>query len=376
MINLLHFAVWNNLLKLNSGIDKHTMKIHCLFIIICTLFATIQAQSERLDSISIADFNRANTYYAQGDYKKAIILYRKSLKKGINPGVIAFNIGNCYFQEGDLPSAAASYRRAIRAGTDGVDMGIVQFNLAGVLYRLGNYGESIAAYRRGLQIDNSNISAWLYLAEAYQKTGDLIGAQKALEEAMYSEPDDASIIYQLGEVHVSLKEIDRAIELVNQAYLIIPDETDFLFYLSELHMLNNDTLNAINSYREALGVEPDNVNGHYRLADILDNTNQKFLAMEHLTKALAIKPDYTDAAIFLGNIAFDLQWWDRSFNAYKQALDYGDTEGILGIINLVNEYLNRKDLVKAQEIGKSLVSITINDTSLRQEWESVKKMLW
>ncbi len=57
---------------------------------------------------------RANQYYKNKEYQKAIILYRKSMERGANAGVVSFNIGNAYFQKGDLPRAAAAYRRAVR----------------------------------------------------------------------------------------------------------------------------------------------------------------------------------------------------------------------------------------------------------------------
>lgn len=318
-------------------------------------------------------FNRANAYYRDGEYKRAIILYRKAVLRGVNPAIVAFNIGNCYFQAGDLPSAAASYRRAVKES--GGAMVNAHFNLAGVHYRLNNYGEAIAAYRRGLARDASNADAWLYLAEACEKTGDPVGAQKALEAARELRPDDVGIVYQLAEIHVTMKEIDRAVELVRRAFELTPEETDFLFYAGDLYLLDNRTEAAIGAYREALAVDPDNHTGHYRLADILARDGRRFLAMEHLSRALAIKPDYTDAAIFLGNLAFDLQWWDRALDAYQQALSHGDRESIIGMVNIAFELIERKDMNKAREVAGVLRGIEIRDPVMRREWEEIRNSL-
>ena len=322
---------------------------------------------------AISVFNKANEYYSNGKFKQAIILYRKARKNGVNPSITSFNIGNCYFQSGDLPAAAAAYRSAVTAESS-VNADAL-LNLGGVLYRLGNYGESISAYRRGLSISPDNVSAWLYLAEAYEKTGDHVNTLFALEKASILHPGDVSIVYQMAETYIALKELPQAIALVRKAYDLTPDETDFLFYIADLHIMNGDTANAVAAYREALSADPDNYNGHYRLADILANNDQSFLAMEHLSAALSIKDDFTDAAVFLGNITFDLQWWDRSVNAYKTAYRYNDDEGVLGIINIAYEFIQRKEISRADKLVFELSAFTINNPVLLADIAKLKKLL-
>jgi tetratricopeptide (TPR) repeat protein len=353
-----------------SGILLAVMVSVLLYASVTTGYST---ESFTRGDFGQALFNQANDYYSRSEYKRAIILYRKAGKNGIDPGIIAFNIGNCFFQAGDLPAAAAAYRRAVTT-SDGRLINAL-FNLAGVQFQLRNYGESIAAYRRGLSRDPQNASAWLYLAEAYDRTGDRIGAQHALESAIKRVPGDASIYYQLAELHVKLGEIDEAVRLVKQAYGENGAETDFLFYLADLYTANNDTTLAIAAFREALSADPDNYAGHYRFADLLARSNQKFLAMELLTRALSIKPDYTDAAIYLGNIAIDLMWWDKALAAYRQALRYNNSEGILGIINIAYELATRKDLDQARKVGAIIDSLQLSDPALKREWDQVGELL-
>lgn len=280
--------------------------------------------------------NRANELYQKGMFKKAIILYKKTLQRGGAGEAIAFNIGNCYFRLGDFSKSAASYKRALRLSKGKNEAALM--NLAGVLFRLGEYGPAIAAYRRYLKSDPSMVSAWLYLADAYARTGDLISSQLALEKAQRLEPLDVSILYQLSETHVTLGEYERAIELIEQAYAQNPEETDFLFYVGDLYRTQNDFTGAASSYRKGLAIEPENVDVLYKLADVLEQDGKLFLAMDCLQKALVQKTDFTDAAIFLGNLSFDLKMWDRSQSAYIKALSLKNLEGIEGIRNIAFEY--------------------------------------
>jgi len=51
--------------------------------------------------------------------------------------------------------------------------------------------------------------------------------------------------------------------------------------------------------------------------------------------------------IFLGNLAFDLQMWERSSSAYMRALSMKNQEGIEGIRNLAFEFNKNGQLKEA-----------------------------
>lgn len=308
---------------------------------------------------------RANALYNQKKYLKAILMYRKAEKRGVDPVVTSFNTGNCYFQLEKLPQAAAAFKKAIRLSNKEYTPAL--FNLAAVLYRLQQYSESIAVYHRALRTKPDNTSAWLYLAEAYQRTGDLVGTQKALEEAILLNPDDISISYQLAEVHVSMDEYDQAINLIRAAYVSNPDETDFLIYIGDLYRLHDDLTNAAGSYREALSLQNDNIDLMYKLADVLSLDEKPFLAMDYLNKALLLKPDFLDAIIFIGNLYYDSQWWDRAEETYLQAMNLGSSEGLQGIKNIAWEFERMGDKKGALVLFNRLLKAGFGNMEIRQE---------
>jgi len=329
-------------------------------LVITSGFSNVNDTESETGLVSIQNFqkliSRGNELYKQGKYKKAIILYKKSVSRGGDREAIAFNIGNCYYRINDLAKSAASYKKAIRL-SDGKNLPALM-NLAGVMFRLGQYGQSIALYRRLLKSDPEYISGWLYLAEAYSRTGDMISAQQALEKAYRIEPDDVSILYQLAEVHVSMKEYDAAIQLIENAYIKKPDEIDFLFYIGDLFRIQNDFSSAAVAYRKGLSLQPNNTDVLYKLADVLEKDEKVFLAMDYLKRALIVKPDFTDAAIFLGNLAFDLHMWNSSSAAYMQAFSQNNQEGVEGIRNIAFEY---------NKIGQIKESIIILEQALKLE---------
>jgi tetratricopeptide (TPR) repeat protein len=346
-----------------------------LLLAACALLATAPARaaapapapapsiSPRQSAVDIV--NRANALYNKGEFAKALILYRKAEARGADLGTVSFNIGNCLYRMDKLPEAAAAFKKTERL-TEGKYLPAV-FNLAAVLFRLEQYGESIAAYRRALRQDPDNGSAWLYLADAYGRTRDYVGALQALEKARALDPEDLSVVYQMAEAHAAMKEYDAAIALVREAFARKPAEVDFVLYIGDLHRSQGDLEGAAAAYREGLALREKDPETLYKLADVLAQDKKPFLAMEFLQKALGFKPDFTDASVFLGNLAFDAKWWDRAEAAYLGALKAGNREGLEGLRNLAYEYHQQGRNDRAAQVLGSAVPLRPNDNTLSGE---------
>jgi len=317
--------------------------------------------------------NRANVLYSRGEFAKALILYRKAEARGADLGTVSFNIGNCLYRMDKLAEAAAAFRKTERL-TDGKYLPAL-FNLAAVLFRLEQYGESIAAYRRALKQDPENTSAWLYLADAYSRTRDYVGALQALSKARDLDPADLSVVYQMAEAHAAMKEYPAAIALVREAFAQKPAEIDFLFYIGDLYRSQGDLEQAAAAYREGLAAREKDYENMYKLADVLAQDKKPFLAMEFLEKALVIKPDYTDAAVFLGNLAFDAKWWDRAEAAYTQALAGGNREGLEGLRNLAYEFHQQGRNDRAAQVLEAVLPKRPKDRVLIEELDQYRALL-
>ena len=70
--------------------------------------------SEASDLTDPEVFLRANQAYEEGDYRRAIDLYRQLLERGHDGGHLHYNLGNALLREGELGPAVAAYRRSLR----------------------------------------------------------------------------------------------------------------------------------------------------------------------------------------------------------------------------------------------------------------------
>lgn len=227
---------------------------------------------------------QANKYYKKGLYTQAIILYRKLESKNYMPDKVSYNLGNSFFQKGDLPKAAAAFRKSIQFSKNNDYRPIL--NLATVHFKLSNWAQSIALYKRVLRLDSENLSAWYYLAEACTRVGDAVCTQEALESALKLPEVDAGAVYQLAEVFVSTKELDRAIALVTNYQGVYPDENDFWFYLGDLYRMAQDYENAAVNYRQGLMEDSKRSDAMYKLADVYYESKKPILAMDVLGLSL------------------------------------------------------------------------------------------
>ena len=333
-----------------------------LFLCACAVAFAVQSSDDIL--------TRATALYRQGRYGDAVLLFRKAEQRGADPFATSFNTGNALFQQGKYPEAVAAYRKAIEFSRGKYAPAI--FNYASVLFRIGEYPECVAAYHRGLAIDPSNESAWLYLAEASSRTGDKVGTLRALTRAYKLDPDDISIAYQFAEAYVAMNDIESAVALIRKAYQRNPQETDFLIYIGDVYRLDKEYDRSAGAYREALSAHPDNTAVLYKLADVLSEARENYVAMDVLSQILEIDPRFSDAAIFLGNLAFDAGWWERAEQAYVKAAGAKNAEAVYGFKNLAFEASHRGNKEDAVRYLKLAHKFFPGDGSVQAEILSIE----
>lgn len=340
----------------------------CATCLLVSLLAPAFAAQSQFDLME-----RANALYREGKFKQAVILYRKAAERGADPIATSFNIANSFYQSEKYPEAAANYRKAVDYSNGSFAPAL--FNLASVYYRLKQYPECIAAYHRALKLEPENVSGWLYLGEAYSKTGDNVGALRAVEKAHVLDQNDISIVYQLSEANIAVDDFDRAVSVVRESYMLHPEEVDFLVYLGDVYRLQKKFEESAGAYRAALNVRSDDVNTMYKLADVLVEDEKQFVAMDILSNILQISPSFSDAAIFLGNLAYDAKFLDRAENAYELAAKNGNPEAIYGFKNMAYDAHQQKRNDEALRLLKLAQKYYPEDATLEAdilEFESAK----
>lgn len=92
-----------------------------------------------------------NRNYSEGDYDKALELYREALEEDPDSPAIRFNLGDAQFKKEEMEDAADSFSQALQSKDPGIKSR-AQYNLGNSLYRQGKLQESLSAYREALKL--------------------------------------------------------------------------------------------------------------------------------------------------------------------------------------------------------------------------------
>ena len=92
-----------------------------------------------------------NRNYSDGNYDKALELYREALEENPDSPAIRFNLGDAQFKKEEMEDAADSFSRALQSEDPGIKSR-AQYNLGNSLYRQGKLQESLSAYREALKV--------------------------------------------------------------------------------------------------------------------------------------------------------------------------------------------------------------------------------
>lgn len=137
----------------------------------------------------------------------------------------------------------------------------------------------------------------------YEKLKDFENAKKTYQKAIELSPQE-DFYYNLGEVLVSLKEWDEAINAFKQVLKTDTKDGNCYFNLG-LCYLNKDEKNlATDNFQKAIELNPQDIFAQFYLGNIYQTTGLTNFAQECYEKVLATSPDYSWAYYNLASIAY------------------------------------------------------------------------
>ena len=283
-------------------------------------FVSIEYYEQVVQPVESAHFAARN-----GEYEKAISLFRESLKKD-STYVFAHNgMGNAYLKLGDLTRAEYYFRKAMQFGSnyafpynnlanlymlqdrrsEALPLLLTALNLdpnsAYVYYNVGNYylheGNNAVAqsyYLKALKLDKDLCDARYNLALTYWRQNRPAMAVSEYEKTVKTCPGHEKAVLNLAAYYLQSRQPDKALMLYRQALLINPQSE---IYLAMGHALYNQNYykDAIKAYREAIALDSANIRAKYYLALSYYEQDMLFSTHEILKQMLEQDPDHEGA---------------------------------------------------------------------------------
>lgn len=160
------------------------------------------------------------------------------------------------------------------------------------LHRAGKMEEAEAAYRRALAAEPGNADALHLLGVACHQSGRHAEAAQLIERAIAAHPKP-DYWYNIGHVHLAMRDLSRAEDAFRQAVALAPRHAEALFHLGRLQS-RHDPAGAIDCYRRAIEEKPDFVDARVNLALLANAMGDAAEAIGQLEEALTLRPDDAD----------------------------------------------------------------------------------
>jgi tetratricopeptide (TPR) repeat protein len=233
---------------------------------------------------------RGDCLRALGDEERALANYRRAV--GLDPKL--FDVHHVMAMTltalGQHQEALAAHDAAIRLAPRYLDFYLAR---AATHEQLDDLEAAIRDYDRVLELDPERVEVRSHRAICRAKRGDL---DRAMEEMTAlvdpDEPDAGEALAVLGGLHVTLRQWDKAIELLDRAVALAPDSVAARGQRARALVETGRHEEALADYDRAIALGPDDADHHAGRAKALALLTRLPEAVEAASRAIAIKPDH------------------------------------------------------------------------------------
>jgi Flp pilus assembly protein TadD len=175
-------------------------------------------------------------------------------------------------------------------------------------------------WQHTLAVTQNNIVACKKLASFYSRQGRMTEAMDCYFKVLQIKPDDADVLYDLGNAFAQRGDWDNAISSYRHALQATPDQADILNNLGFALTTKKQFADAIACYEAALKLDPDSASTHNNLATVLFMEQRFDEAVQHYRAALRVIPDDLQICVNLGDTLARQGQTAEAVKSYQEAL--------------------------------------------------------
>jgi Flp pilus assembly protein TadD len=206
-------------------------------------------------------------------------LIREGLPDKRRPGVI---IGAACFPAWSFPkdrileNACKAVDHACFFGPDSfVSFDDVSLNISGdKIFQRGDIPAAVEEYKKGLEINDRNINLRNSLGVCYGLLDRLDLAKQEFAAAVHSDPNEAMSLYNLGLIHLLLKDREKALEFFQKARKIDDEVFEVNYHIGHLLLEMGDKDAALPYLDRAMAQNASSAQVHRSYGDYYFSGNQ------------------------------------------------------------------------------------------------------
>jgi tetratricopeptide (TPR) repeat protein len=158
---------------------------------------------------------------------------------------------------------AGRFDEAVKALTTGASSVPVAFLSGLSLYSRGELEPAAAKFREALRLDSEFFPAAFYLGSCYAAGGRDRDAVGAWQLALVTETDAPFIYTLLGDALLRLRDVDRALEILNEAAAEWPDNDEVQVRIGAALAMAGKRADALTKIEPYLDAHPDDYERHF-----------------------------------------------------------------------------------------------------------------
>lgn len=155
--------------------------------------ASFRQQVEQIPNAEL--YKKGLEFYDKNDNEKALIIFDRCIKQGINLENTYYKRANCKTALGQIEGAKSDLESTLRLNPQNF---AANFNLAGLYFESKNYDKAINYYQKATVLNPKSDDSFYRLAEIYQKRGMKNAALQNCQKALQINPANEYVKKLLG----------------------------------------------------------------------------------------------------------------------------------------------------------------------------------
>jgi tetratricopeptide (TPR) repeat protein len=263
-------------------------------------------------------YDLAYAYEKIEQYDKSISFYLKYLEEEPFSDSAWYNLGVIYNKLEMHEKAMEAYDFALAINSQNT---FALFNKGNILSNLERYAEAIPVYHEYLENEAESFEAMTYLAECYERAGDVKMAKKYYQEAIELAPDFADPWLGLGIIELNSGNSDDSLILFRKAVRLDDENPEIWYMLGKAHYLKGEIKAALRCFREALKLDAYYDEAWADLGRIILRDNLIHRAIPYLEHAHKVTGDIPGINFLLASFYLHTGNNDKAFRHLSIAIE-------------------------------------------------------
>ena len=305
--------------------------------------------------------DRADRYFASGDYEKAKIEYLNVLRSDPQNATAIQRLGTIWYEQGAPLRAAPFLLRTQELLPD--DIGS-RTKLALVFMSTDQFAEARKEALSILERSPGDEQAMVILVESSRSQDELDDAEKRLRAVRADEK--AGFHLALAALALRKQDLASATSEVKQALVLDPGSVEAHLALAKLSWVSNDPPGADREFKAAAELAPARSPAHLTYAEFQVRTGAAGEAKARLREITRQAPDSLQASRLLAQIAFSEKQFDESLTLVENIL-FRDPANIEARLLQAQVWLAKGETKKALESLENLSNALPNVPVIKYE---------